>query len=93
MNDEEGFSRLLVDVKGLSLGFDAPLFADVSFQIREGEVVEVVGATELGKRRLLRRFWRLLLVNHLAPLRLTVLSTLIRKLVWGCMNKKSQGIF
>ena len=46
---EEGYSRLLVNSTGLSLGYDAPLFKDISFQIREGEVVELRGRNGAGK--------------------------------------------
>lgn len=51
---EEGFSRLLVNVSGLSLGYDQPLFKDVSFQIREGETVEVRGRNGAGKTTLIK---------------------------------------
>ena len=46
---EEGHSRLLVTVSNLSLGYDQPLFKDISFQIREGEVVELRGRNGAGK--------------------------------------------
>lgn len=46
---EEGFSRLLVSVNTLSLGYEQPLFKDISFQIREGEVVELRGRNGAGK--------------------------------------------
>ncbi|NCO10817.1 ABC-F family ATP-binding cassette domain-containing protein [Candidatus Saccharibacteria bacterium] len=48
----EGHSRLLVDVSGLSLGYDKPLFSDVSFQIREGDIVELRGRNGAGKTTL-----------------------------------------
>ena len=51
---EEGFSRLLVNVSKLSLGYDKPLFDDVSFQIREGEIVEVRGRNGAGKTTLIK---------------------------------------
>lgn len=51
---EEGFSRLLVNISGLSLGYDQPLFKNVSFQIREGEVVEVRGRNGAGKTTLVK---------------------------------------
>lgn len=46
---EEGYSRLLVSVNALSLGYDQPLFKDISFQIREGEIVELRGRNGAGK--------------------------------------------
>ena len=52
VNGEEGYSRLLVNITGLSLGYDTPLFKDISFQIREGEVVELRGRNGAGKSTL-----------------------------------------
>lgn len=46
---EEGYGRLLVNVSDVSLGYDRPLFKHVSFQIREGEVVELRGRNGAGK--------------------------------------------
>jgi len=51
---EEGYSRLLVNITGLSLGYDAPLFKDISFQIREGEIVELRGRNGAGKSTLVK---------------------------------------
>jgi ATPase subunit of ABC transporter with duplicated ATPase domains len=51
---DEGFSRLLVNVSGLSLGYTDPLFKDVSFQIREGETVEIRGRNGAGKTTLIK---------------------------------------
>ncbi len=51
---DEGFSRLLVNVSGLSLGYSDPLFKDVSFQIREGETVEIRGRNGAGKTTLIK---------------------------------------
>ena len=51
---EEGFSRLLVNVSGLSLGYENPLFKDVSFQIREGEITEIRGRNGAGKTTLIK---------------------------------------
>lgn len=51
---EEGYSRLLVSVNGLSLGYEQPLFQNISFQIREGEVVEIRGRNGAGKTTLVK---------------------------------------
>lgn len=55
VNGEEGYSRLLVTVDGLSLGYgDTPLFKNASFQIREGEVLELRGRNGAGKTTLVK---------------------------------------
>jgi ATP-binding cassette subfamily F protein 3 len=54
VNGEEGHGRLLVTVQGLSLGYETPLFKDASFQIREGEMVEVRGRNGAGKTTLIK---------------------------------------
>lgn len=51
---DEGFGRLLVNISGLSLGYDQPLFKNISFQIREGEVIEVRGRNGAGKTTMIK---------------------------------------
>ncbi len=66
---DEGHSRLLVTVQSLSLGYTQPLFKNISFQIREGEVVEIRGRNGAGKTTLIKT---LLATIARQPLRATV---------------------
>lgn len=51
----DGRGRLLLDVVKLSVGYDeAPLFFDVSFQVREGEILELRGRNGAGKTTLIK---------------------------------------
>jgi ATP-binding cassette subfamily F protein 3 len=45
-------SRLLIDVTKLSLGYDTPLFENVSFQLREGDKLRLHGRNGAGKTTL-----------------------------------------
>lgn len=47
-------SNLLVEVSKLSLGYDTPLFDDVSFQLREGEKLRLHGRNGAGKTTLVK---------------------------------------
>ncbi len=58
IKDVDGHSRQLVDVSGLSLGYSAPLFEGVSFQLREGERVELRGRNGAGKTTLIKALLR-----------------------------------
>lgn len=69
VNGEEGHSRLLVNVSDLSLGYDDILFEGVSFQIREGELLELRGRNGAGKSTLVKT---LLATLHEAQLPATV---------------------
>lgn len=51
---DEGFGRLLVNVSDISLGYDKPLFSGVSFQIREGEILELRGRNGAGKTTMVK---------------------------------------
>lgn len=53
--DSESYGRLLIDVKNLSLGYgDEPLFKGITFQVREGETVELRGRNGAGKSTLIK---------------------------------------
>jgi ATP-binding cassette, subfamily F, member 3 len=47
-------SRLLINVDKLSLGYDHPLFIDISFQLREGEKLRLHGRNGAGKTTLVQ---------------------------------------
>lgn len=47
-------SNLLVEVSKLSLGFNEPLFKDISFQLREGEKLRLHGRNGTGKTTLIK---------------------------------------
>ena len=54
-NKVDGFGRLLLDVKDISLGYDEPLFAGVNFQLHEGESLELRGRNGAGKTTLIKK--------------------------------------
>ncbi len=53
-SDAATHKRVLVNVDNLSLGYDAPLFSGVSFQLREACRVELRGRNGAGKTTLIR---------------------------------------
>ncbi len=52
--NETSSDRLLIDVKDLSLGYDKPLFQNLSIQIREGAKLRVHGRNGVGKSTLVQ---------------------------------------
>lgn len=46
-------SRLLLEAHKVSLGYDQPLFSDISFQLREGERIRLHGRNGAGKTTLI----------------------------------------
>jgi ATP-binding cassette subfamily F protein 3 len=52
--DESNSTRMLVEVKGLSLGYADPLFENVHFQLRENERIEFRGRNGAGKTTLIK---------------------------------------
>lgn len=51
---ESESSRLLVEVRKLSLGYDKPLFSGISFDLREGDRVRLHGRNGAGKSTLIK---------------------------------------
>lgn len=54
-SDGSRSSHVLVKALNLSLGYDAPLFAGVNIDLREGEAVELRGRNGAGKTTLIKR--------------------------------------
>lgn len=46
--------RVLVDVDRLSLGYDVPLFKNITFRLRQGERIELKGRNGVGKSTLVK---------------------------------------
>lgn len=53
-SDASRSSHVLVAVRGLSLGYDKPLFDGVNIDLREGEAVEIRGRNGAGKTSLIK---------------------------------------
>lgn len=51
---ESKSSRRLMELKQAACGYDAPLFAPISFELREGERIELRGRNGAGKTTLIR---------------------------------------
>jgi ATPase subunit of ABC transporter with duplicated ATPase domains len=53
-HDESRSKHVLVSAKDLSLGYDKPLFAHISIDLREGEAVELRGRNGAGKTTIIK---------------------------------------
>lgn len=53
-NDESRSKHVLVSARGLSLGYDAPLFTGIDIDLREGEALEIRGRNGTGKSTLIK---------------------------------------
>ena len=53
-NDDSRSKHILVAVRGLSLGYDAPLFEGLNIDLREGEAIEFRGRNGAGKTTLIK---------------------------------------
>lgn len=54
-SDESRSKHVLVVARDLSLGYDAPLFAGINIDLREGEAIELRGRNGAGKSTLVKR--------------------------------------
>lgn len=54
-NDESRSKHVLVSARGLSLGYDAPLFTNIDIDLREGEALELRGRNGAGKLTLIKK--------------------------------------
>lgn len=52
--DDTKSKKILVSGRELSVGYETPLFADVNFEVREGESVEIRGRNGAGKTTLIK---------------------------------------
>lgn len=52
--NESRSKHVLVDAKGLSLGYDAPLFSGINIDLRESEAVELRGRNGAGKTTIIK---------------------------------------
>ncbi len=53
-NDESRSKHMLVAARGLSLGYDTPLFSGIDIDLREGEALEIRGRNGAGKSTLIK---------------------------------------
>jgi len=53
-NDDSRSKHIIVSARNLSLGYDAPLFAGISIDLREGEALELRGRNGAGKTTVIK---------------------------------------
>ena len=53
-DDDSRSKRILVSAREASLGYESPLFTDISFDLREGEALELRGRNGAGKTTLIK---------------------------------------
>lgn len=55
-----GRPRVIIEARDLSLAFEKPVLCEISFQVREGEALSILGASGVGKSTILKLILRLL---------------------------------
>ncbi|MCA9329437.1 ABC-F family ATP-binding cassette domain-containing protein [Candidatus Saccharibacteria bacterium] len=82
---ESETSRLLVEVRKLSLGYGQPLFNDIGFDLREGERIRLHGRNGAGKSTLVKA---IVAKVHDTPLESTILEGTI-----ACQKELKVGVY
>ena len=57
-------ARIIIELRDVSLAFDRPILSGVSFAVREGETVAVVGESGTGKSTIIKLILRLLVADR-----------------------------
>ncbi len=61
---QEEPARTIIELRDVSLAFDRPILSGVSFGVREGETVAVVGESGTGKSTIIKLILRLLIADR-----------------------------
>ena len=59
-----GRPPVVIDVRDLSLSFEKPVLCEISFQIRDGQTLAIVGPSGVGKSTILKLILRLLVPDN-----------------------------